>query len=157
MRYSVMILPKKPEAVLLQSFTDDSGAVTWDGFGSFYETDQQPMVVAEEVFKAAFEATPKADAWHEVAHINYFINKPTGLVDLRTIIYFADWGASLVSPPAFRWFGLADIPYQRMHPATGKWLPLVLQGGGLLTARVSVEQPGHHAAGRVTEFSVEVP
>ncbi len=53
------------------------------------------------------------------------------------------------------WFTPGDVPYGQMHPATGKWLPLLLAGRMLVEATVKVYQPGDHTKGEVTEFTID--
>lgn len=154
-RYSVMVLPRDNDSVLLQSFTDDAGAITWDGFGSFYTANDQPLETALKVSLDNFGATINPASLHERAKLRYLINKSSGLVDLHITIYFADVSPNHQTAQQTHWFDQGGIPYAHMHPATGKWLPIILEGSKQLTATIKVEQPGDHTTGEVTDFIVD--
>lgn len=150
-RYSVMVLPRRSDgSILLQSWTTDEGATT-DGFGSFYQANEDPKQTAEKVLS---EFAIKARL-NEAAKLQYFMDKPTGLVDLKITVYFADIDAEPWLQEQMHWFAADEVPYGQIHPATGKWLPLLLGGKVPLRAAVKVHQPGHHAKGKVTEFTVQ--
>ena len=150
-RYSVMVLPRREDGgILLQSWTTEDGTTT-DGFGSFYQADEDPKQTAEKVMA---EFGIKAQL-AEVARLQYFMDKPTGLVDLKIAIYFANIKEEPSLQEQMHWFAPDDIPYAQIHPATGKWLPLLLAGQIPLRATIKVHQPGHHTKGKVTEFTVE--
>lgn len=149
-RQSIMILPRRPDgSLLLQTWTNEQGTIT-DAFGSFYAIDENPEQIAQRELKS-FDIQAQLS---EVAHLQYFINKPTGLVDLRLTVYFADITDEPPLRPTMHWFAPADIPYKEMHPATGKWLPLLLDGHVPLQATVHVEQKGDHTTGVVTDFTL---
>ncbi|HSX30326.1 MAG TPA: NUDIX hydrolase [Candidatus Saccharimonadales bacterium] len=150
-RYSVMILPRRQDdSLLLQSWTNEDGTVT-DGFGSFYQANEDPkQTAAKELGKFEIKAQLS-----EVARLQYFMDKPTGLVDLKITIYFADIEEEPLLQEQMHWFAPDDVPYAQIHPATGKWLPLLLAGQIPLKATIKVHQPGHHTKGKVTEFTVE--
>jgi hypothetical protein len=150
-----MVLPMHNDTILLQSFTDDMGGVIWDGFGSFYAPTDTPLATAIEVFSDIFKLTPSADSLHEAASLNYFIRKSTGLVDLHITVYFADADDKLVITGQMTWFNQNEIPYKQMHPATGKWLPIVLKSSEPVDATIKVEQLGDHTTGKVTAFVVK--
>jgi hypothetical protein len=154
-RYSVMVLPKRASSILLQSFTNDEGGIIWDGFGCFYKLGDNPLKVALQVFSNNFKSGLDSRSLHQTADLNYFINKPDGLVDLRISVYFADTDDELAVTGQMDWFDQDDVPYNHMHPATAKWLPIILvKPAELLTATVKAEQPGHHTTGKVTSFVV---
>ena len=150
-RYSVMVLPRRQEgSILLQSWTKEDGVVT-DGFGSFYQAGEDSMQAASKVMA---EFGIKAQLV-EAARLQYFMDKPTGLVDLKIVVYFADIEDDPSLQEQMHWFASDDVPYNQMHPATGKWLPLLLAGQVPLKATIKVHQPGHHTKGKVTDFAVE--
>jgi hypothetical protein len=150
-RYSVMVLPRRKDGnILLQTWANKSGTTT-DGFGSFYQFDEEPMQIAQKELAEHFNVKAKLT---EAARLQYFMNKPTGLVDLKITIYFADITETPVMQEQMRWFAPSDIPYKQMHEATGKWLPIILESPELLTATIRVDQPGDHTVGKVTEFII---
>ena len=143
-----MILPRRENGeVLLQSWTNAEATII-DGFGSFYRADEGSEETAQRVLG---EWDIKARLT-KAAQLQYYINKPTGLVDLRITIYFADVTADPPMRKTMQWFKPTGIPYAQMHPATGKWLPLLLNGQVPLEATVKVNQQGDHTKGIVTEF-----
>ena len=150
-RYSVMALPRrKDNRILLQSWTKENVTIT-DGFGSFYHPDENPEQIAKRELAGNFgiEATLT-----KAAELQYFMDKPTGLIDLKVTVYFADVMEDPKLQQQMCWFSPSDIPYSQMHDATGKWLPIILEKPELLTATIKVSQPGNHTAGKVTEFTV---
>lgn len=153
-RYSVMVLPKLKDKLLLQSFEKD-GDTTWDGFGSFYDGDDDPKETAQKVFEDSFADKIGDNRLVERAKLKYFIHKSTGLVELDITVYFAFPVDASLKRENSEWFDTANIPYSQMHPATGRWLPLLLKDTALLKAVISIEQPGDHTKGIVTEFTQE--
>ena len=150
-RYSVMVLPHRQDgSILLQTWETENGTVT-DGFGSFYQEGEDPEQTAAKVLE---ESSIQAQL-HKVARLQYFMDKPTGLVDLKITIYFADIEKEPALQEQMHWFAPDDIPYKQIHPATGKWLPLLLGGHIPLKATIKVYQPGHHTKGKVTAFTIE--
>jgi hypothetical protein len=151
MRYSIMILPRhKDGSILLQTWTNDKGTTT-DGFGSFYQPDEDPQETARKELTKNFGIEAEFTL---AARLQYFMDKPTGLVNLKITIYFADFKEEPSLQEQMQWFAPNKVPYKRMHPATGKWLPLVLSGHTPLLATIKVHQPGDHTAGQVTSFVV---
>lgn len=151
-RYSVMVIPhRKDGSILLQTWTNEQDTVT-DGFGSFYQAGEAPRQTAKKVLTEDFNIQGN---FTEVARLQYFIDKPTGLVDLKITIYFADVTEEPSLQEQMHWFTPGDVPYAQMHPATGKWLPLLLNGQVPLLATIKVHQPGDHTKGVVTEFTVK--
>ncbi|MCW1908196.1 MAG: hypothetical protein KIH63_002535 [Candidatus Saccharibacteria bacterium] len=151
---SVMLLPKNENRLLLQSFTNPDGVVTWDGFGSFYSSEEDPASTAERVFKEYFKSTALHVRLKERARLNYLIDKPSGLVDLDVTVYFVDIDSSLPIPDHTKLFASENIPYAQMHQATGKWLPLLLEGSESINAQIKLKQSSDHTIGMVTEFTV---
>lgn len=150
-RYSIMILPRREDGrILLQTWDTEHGVIT-DGFGSFYQPDEDPAQIAQNEL-AKFDITTQLT---EAARLQYFMNKPTGLVDLKITIFFADILEEPELQEQMHWFTPSEVPYDQMHPATGKWLPLLLNGQVPLKATIKVDQPGHHTQGTITEFTVE--
>lgn len=150
-RHSVMVLPRRTDgSILLQSWTNEQGTVT-DGFGSFYQAGEDPKQTAQKVLATNFDTKALLT---EAARLQYFITKPTGLVDLKVTVYFAAVAEDLKLQETMQWFVPSDVPYARMHDATGKWLPVILEHSRLLVATIRVEQPGDHTKGKVTEFTV---
>ncbi len=149
-RYSVMILPRsKDGGILLQSLVDKS-TTTMDGFGSFYQPKEEPLKTANLVMNDYFDTGAQLT---EAARLRYLINKPSGMVHLKVTVYFANIAETLKLQRNMYWFQPNDIPYKEMHPATGKWLPLIINQSGLLTATVKINQPEDHTSGKVTEFT----
>ncbi|HSX05374.1 MAG TPA: NUDIX hydrolase [Candidatus Saccharimonadales bacterium] len=150
-RYSVMILPRRNDgSILLQTWTKEGKTIT-DGFGSFFQPGDDPEQIAQHELTEQFGI--KADLT-QAAQLQYFMDKPTGLVDLKITVYFADVTGNPILQEQMHWFAPSDIPYSQMHEATGKWLPIILKMPELLTATIKVAQPGHHTAGKVIEFTV---
>ena len=150
-RYSVMILPRRSDgSILLQSWTKES-VITTDGFGSFYQPDDDPEQTAQRELTKNFGIEA---ALTKAAQLQYYMDKPTGLVDLKITIYFADVKEYPKLQKQMHWFAPSDIPYPQMHDATSNWLPIILEKPELLTATIKVSQPGDHTAGKVTEFTV---
>jgi hypothetical protein len=150
-RYSIMILPRRKNGnILLQTWTNDKGTIT-DGFGSFYQVDEDSQVIAQNVLTENLGIEAE---FTKAARLQYFIDKPTGLVDLKITVYFADIEQEPSLQEQMYWFAAIDVPYVQMHPATGKWLPLILSGHTPLLATIKVHQPGDHTAGQVTSFVV---
>lgn len=146
-----MMLPRRPNGdILLQSWTKD-GTTTTDGFGSFYQPGDDPKQIAQK--ELSEKCSTRANLV-EAANLQYFMDKPTGLVDLKITIYFADIAEEPILQEQMHWFAPDAIPYSQMHEATGKWLPIILKHPALLRATVKISQPGHHTAGKVTEFTV---
>jgi hypothetical protein len=91
------------------------GGIVTDGFGSFYQADEDPkQTAAKELSKFGVKALLT-----EVARLQYFMDKPTGLVDLKITIYFADIEEEPSLQEQMHWFSPGDIPYVQIHPATG--------------------------------------
>lgn len=149
-----MVLPYAGEKVLLQSFEKD-GTIVWDGFGSFYVNGDDPKKIAQKVFLDSFKQNLDLEALVERAKLKYFIRKPAELVDLDITIYFANLADTSLSIKNTEWFNSLSIPYDKMHVATGKWLPVLLQKPELLKASVRIDQPGDHTKGAVTGFEIE--
>jgi len=150
-RYSVMILPRRSDGkILLQTWTEE-GITTTDGFGSFYLIHEDPKQVARNEITRRFNIKVVLT---EAASLQYFIDKPTGLVDLKVIVYFADITDDKILEERMHWFASSDIPYSQMHEATRKWLPIILENHTQLKATIMVAQPGDHTSGKVTEFTV---
>jgi hypothetical protein len=154
LRYSVMVLPRHADgSLLLQSWTNKTGGVITDGFGSFYSANENSKDTAERVFTETFGTIDHA--LFMAAQLQYHINKPSGLVDLRVSVYFAHTKSELPLAEHISWFLPSQIPYDQIHPATGKWLPLLLtERTATLRATIEVEQPGDHTTGTVTQFKV---
>ncbi len=153
-RYSVMVLPRADNKILLRSFNDDEGGVHWDGFGSFYKVSNAPDATAVDVYSENFNTALSPGSLNNVADLTYFIDKPTGLVELHVTVYFADSDDDLTINAEMMWFDQTQIPYLQMDESTGKWLPIVIKNTKLLTAMIKVEQSGDHTSGRVTDFIV---
>jgi hypothetical protein len=86
-RYSVMILPRRSDgSILLQSWTK-KGITTTDGFGSFYQPNENPKQIAKKELANNFGITAILT---RAAQLQYLMDKPSGLVDLKITIYFAD-------------------------------------------------------------------
>jgi hypothetical protein len=150
-RFSIMVLPRREDgSILLQTWTDEHGIIT-DGFGSFYHEHKNLL---ETVQKVLVEKINIKAQLVKAAKLQYFIDKPSGLVDLEVTVYFADVVEEIKNSKEMHWYTADDIPYEQMHPATEKWLPLLLNGNTTLRATIKVDQPGHHATGRVIEFLV---
>lgn len=150
-RYSVMILPRRSDgSILLQSWTKE-GVTTTDGFGSFYQPNENPEQIAKKELADNFGIEAILT---RAAQLQYFMDKPTGLVDLKITIYFADVEKTPNLQQQMHWFAPNDIPYSQMHEATGKWFPIILEKPELLTATIKVSQPGDHNTGKVTEFTI---
>ncbi|MEI6481621.1 MAG: hypothetical protein WCO19_04975 [Candidatus Saccharibacteria bacterium] len=154
-RKSVMVIPRCRDKILLQSFKNSNGDLVWDGFGNFYQDNEDPESTAEAVFSEHFKTELPPDLLKVRAQLNYLINKPDGLVDLDVTAYFADVDEDLSLPEHTNWFPIDAIPYSKMHVATGKWLPIILKKSSLLKAEIRVEQPGDHTKGIVTEFNLK--
>src|SRR5438552_2068242 len=106
-RYSVMILPRRQEgSVLLQTWKTDQGTVT-DGFGSFYQAGEDPKQTAAKVLDEFGIHAQLAEA----ARLQYFMDKPTGLVDPKITIYFADIKEEPPLQEQMHWFAPSNIPY----------------------------------------------
>lgn len=149
-RYSVMVLPRRDDGgILLQSWTNERGTIT-DGFGSFYQEGESPGQTAQRVLAEDLNVHVPVD---EVARLQYFMDKPTGMVDLQVTVYFAVVTADTPLPEAAGWFMPSDVPYAQMHPATAKWLPMLLDGQVPLKATIKVNQQGDHTTGKLTEFT----
>ena len=153
-RYSVMVLPNANGKLLLQSFESD-GQTIWDGFGGFYVSGDDPKKTAQKVFFDSFKQSINPETLVRRAKLKYFISKPSGLVDLDISIYFANLADTSLSTKKTKWFNTSNIPYDQMHVATGKWLPLLLKKPELFKATIRVDQPGDHTKGIVTEFTVQ--
>jgi hypothetical protein len=152
-RYSVMILHWAAGKVLLQSLESD-GKTAWDGFGSFYSANDSAKETALQVFVDNFKDNMKLEGLVEKAKLKYIIDKPSGLVDLDTTIYFANVGDKSLDSKNAKWFEVSQIPYAQMHAATSKWLPILIEKKALVTATIRVDQPGGHTQGSVAEFTV---
>jgi len=153
-RYSIMILPRHANSILLRKFTDNVGQPTYDGFGSFYKESELPDEVAHRVLEENLQTKLSSQVVRKAAELKYYINKPTGLVDLNITVYFADISDYQDNAEVMQWFELTEIPYTQMHQATQKWLPVVLTLPELLKATVHIEQPDGHATGTVSEFTI---
>lgn len=153
-RYSVMVLPFSKGKILLQSF-ENKGETVWDGFGSFYSNSDSPEATAQKVFADKFKQNIRPEDLIVRANLQYLISKPSGLVDLEITIYFANVADTSLGGDNLKWFDDSNIPYEQMHIATGKWLPVILKRPELLKAIVRVDQPGDHTKGAVTEFATQ--
>ncbi len=150
-RYSVMVLPRRSDGnILLQTWTKE-GKTTTDGFGSFFQPGDDPEQIAQKELTEQFGIKATLT---QAAQLQYFMDKPTGLVDLKLTVYFADVTEDPRLQEQMHWFAPSDIPYSQMHEATGKWLPIIIEKPGLLTATIKVSQPGDHTVGKVTEFTI---
>jgi len=152
-RKSVMVLPINGDKILLQSFKNLDGNLVWDGFGSFYQIEENPEVTANNVFIKNFRTKLSSEHLIKRARLNYQINKPNGLIDLDVTVYFAVVEHDLHLPDRAKWFMTSKIPYTNMHEATGMWLPLLLTRTDNVEAQIKVEQPADHTEGKVTEFT----
>ena len=154
-RKSVMVLPITGNQILLQSFTNPDDSIIWDGFGRFYTNKEDPISTAEAVSLDYFKSISLPIKLDERARLNYFIEKPGGMVNLDVTVYTAETDIGLQMPDHAKWFTIGEIPYVQMHQATGKWLPLLLSRSEHIDAKIKVEQLTDHTAGVVTEFTVQ--
>ena len=153
-RSSVMVLPVVGGKVLLQWFKNN-GQTIWDGFGSFYLNGNDSKVTAQKVFADTFKESISPENLVERAKLKYYISKPSGLVDLDITIYFANLTTTSLSGKNTKWFNETNVPYNQMHVATGKWLPILMKKPELLKAILRVDQDGDHTKGVVIEFTTQ--
>ena len=156
-RYSVMILPKAGNQILLQKLKLSSEkSEYWDGFGSFYNVNESSLKIAQKVFIDNFEAKVELNQLELVAELIFSIEKPHEIVTLYTDIYFINMDEHtkklLINKPSFRWHKFDDIPYHLMHQATGQWLPLVIKGEHI-KAKIIVKQLKNHLNGVLEKFT----
>lgn len=159
-----MVLPCHVDTILLQSFTNDDNVTIWDGFGTFHTHSDNPEDVALKVLHDIL-GTEFAGKLDKAAELHYEIRKLKKTVgetvQLTVSVFFAAMPSLPPMTVSQAWFKTDQIPYASMHPATAKWLPLILQKQnllqehGLLTASIVVEQPGDHTSGKVIEFTAK--
>jgi hypothetical protein len=103
-RYSIMVLPRRQDgSILLQSWANEDGIVT-DGFGSFYQPDEDPKQAAAKVL-SKFGVKARLV---ESARLQYFMDKPEGMVDLKITVYFAQIEEEPVLQEHMHWFASSD-------------------------------------------------
>ncbi len=151
-KYSVMVLPKHTDKLLLQKITEPDGSYFWDGFGSFCNEDESFAEASQRVVSSCFNKTKTISTPEEVAIVRFIIKKPDLTVDLETHIYFlAVDSDQLAHEENCNWFSPRNIPYPQMHMSTERWLSTLLQEGPIV-ANLTVNQANHHAKGIVEEF-----
>ncbi len=154
-KFSIMLLPMNKGKLLLQSFIYEKDEKTWDGFGSFYNDKKEIGMVAKTVYEQYFMNEISLESFKERAKLNYLIDKPSGVVDLRVTVFLIELPMNSDVPQNCTWFEQEDIPYNKMHPATAMWLPEILGGNGdTVHADICVSQPKTHNKGIVTKFSL---
>lgn len=113
--------------VLLAEIVHPSGLVVWNGIGGVMEDGESPaQTVVREVSEETKIILKESDIT-EVTIVNI------GNLELHVLLAHA-WSGELqeIDPSLrrLRWFGFAEVPYEKMHPGNDEWLPGILKSAG---------------------------